>query len=47
MPDSPEFKLPTYMVYSLNSDSIVLEQVLDSLRAQAIIEKQKYQLPGQ
>ncbi len=42
MPDSPEFKLPTYMVYSLNSDSIVLEQVLESLRAQALIEKQKY-----
>lgn len=42
MPDSPEFKLPTYMVYSLNSDSIVLEQVLDSLRAQAVIEQQKY-----
>ena len=43
MPDSPAFKLPTYMVYSLNSDSVVLEQVLDSLRAQALIEKQKYQ----
>ncbi len=42
MPDSPQFKLPTYMVYSLNSDSIVLEQVLDSLREQAKIEKQKY-----
>jgi len=46
MPDSPQFKLPTYMVYQLNSDSIVLEQVLDSLRAQADIEKQQYsQLP--
>jgi len=43
MPDSPEFKLPAYMVYSLNSDSIVLDQVLASLRAQAIIEQQKYQ----
>ena len=32
-----------FMVYSLNSDSIVLEQVLESLRAQALIEKQKYQ----
>ena len=42
MPDSPEFKLPTYMVYSLNSESLVLEQVLESLRAQALIEKQKY-----
>ena len=43
MPDSPQFKLPTYMVYSLNSDSIVLAQVLDSLREQAKIEKQKYE----
>lgn len=42
MPDSPQFKLPTYMVYPLNSDSIVLEQVLDSLREQADIEKQNY-----
>lgn len=42
MPDSPQFKLPTYMVYQLNSDSTVLEQVLDSLRLQADIEKQKY-----
>ena len=41
MPDSPQFKIPAYMVYSLNSDSIALEQVLDSLRAQAIIEQQK------
>jgi DNA-binding transcriptional LysR family regulator len=41
MPDSPEFKLPTYMVYSLSSDSIVLEQVLDSLRVQALTERQK------
>jgi len=42
MPDSPQFKLPTYMVYQLNSDSIVLDQVLDSLREQADIEKQNY-----
>ncbi len=42
MPDSPQFKLPTYMVYSLNSESIVLQQVLDSLRKQATIEQQKY-----
>lgn len=41
MPDSPQFKLPTYMVYSHNSDSIVLEQVLDSLRAQAANEQKK------
>jgi hypothetical protein len=43
MPNSPEFKLPAYMVYSLNSDSIALDQVLASLRAQAAIEQQKYQ----
>jgi DNA-binding transcriptional LysR family regulator len=43
MPGSPRFKIPAYMVYSLNSDSMVLEQVLDSLRAQAIIEQEKYQ----
>jgi len=42
MPDSPQFKLPTYMVYSLNSESVVLEQVLDSLRKQAAFEKRKY-----
>lgn len=42
MPDSPKFKLPTYMVYQLNSDSSVLDLVLDSLRVQANIEKQKY-----
>jgi DNA-binding transcriptional LysR family regulator len=42
MPGSPEFSLPAYMVYSLNSDSIVLEQVLDSLRAQAVIEQQRH-----
>jgi len=41
MPDSPQFKLPAYMVYSHNSDSIVLEQVLDSLRTQAAREQKK------
>jgi DNA-binding transcriptional LysR family regulator len=41
MPDSPRFKLPAYMVYPRNSDSIVLEQVLDSLRAQAALEQGK------
>jgi hypothetical protein len=38
---SPRFKLPAYMAYALNSESIVLEQVLDSLREQAEIEQQK------
>ena len=41
MPNSPQFKLPAYMVYQLNSDSEVLEQILESLRQQAAIEKQK------
>ena len=41
MPDSPRFKIPAYMVYQLDSDSTVLEQVVDSLRLQANIEKQK------
>ena len=41
MPDSPQFKLPAYMVYPRNSDSIVLEQVLESLRTQAAMERHK------
>lgn len=41
MPDSPQFKLPAYMVYPGNRDSMALEQVLDSLRKQAAIEQQK------
>ena len=41
MPNSPQFKLPAYMVYSHNSDSIVLEQILESLRAQAANEQEK------
>lgn len=41
MPDSPQFKLPAYMVYPRNSDSIVLEQVLESLREQAAVEREK------
>lgn len=41
MPNSPQFKLPTYMVYSRNSDSIVLEQILDSLREQSAQEQKK------
>jgi DNA-binding transcriptional LysR family regulator len=42
MPNSPQFKLPTYMVYPLNRDSAVLKQVIESLRVQAEFEKQKY-----
>lgn len=32
VPDSPKFRLPTYMVFPRDSDSMVLRQVLDSLR---------------
>ncbi len=41
VPDSPQFKLPAYMVFPRDSDSIVLHQVLDSLRSLAVIEQQK------
>ncbi len=36
--DSPQFKLPAYMVYPLNRDSQVLEQVVNSLQLQAEVE---------
>ncbi len=32
VPDSPRFRLPTYMVFPRDSTSLVLQQVLDSLR---------------
>jgi DNA-binding transcriptional LysR family regulator len=38
VPDSPQFRLPAYMVYPQSSDSVVLEQVLDMLRARAAEE---------
>jgi len=41
MPGSPRFKLPAYMVFPQNSDSPVLKHVLDSLRREAEIEKNK------
>lgn len=41
MPNSPQFKLPAYMVFPRNSDSLVLEQVLNSLRVEAAIEQKK------
>lgn len=41
VPGSPQFKLPAYMVFPRDSDSIVLQQVLDSLRSLAVIEQQK------
>jgi DNA-binding transcriptional LysR family regulator len=40
VPDSPEFKLPSYMVYPLDNDSAVLAQVLGNLRKLAAIERQ-------
>jgi DNA-binding transcriptional LysR family regulator len=38
---SPQFKIPAYMVFPRDSDSIVLHQVLDSLRSLAVTEQQK------
>jgi DNA-binding transcriptional LysR family regulator len=35
VPGSPQFKLPAYMVFPRDSDSVVLQQVLDSLRSLA------------
>lgn len=43
VPDSPLFKLPAYMVFPRDSDSVVLKQVLESLRSLAEIERQKSQ----
>jgi DNA-binding transcriptional LysR family regulator len=40
VPDSPEFKLPSYMVYPLDTDSAVLTQILGSLRTLAAVERQ-------
>ena len=41
VPGSAQFKLPAYMVFPRDSDSIVLQQVLESLRSLAVIERQK------
>lgn len=43
VPDSPLFKLPAYMVFPRDSDSVVLKQVLESLRSLAEMERQKSQ----
>jgi DNA-binding transcriptional LysR family regulator len=43
MPDSPQFKLPTYMVFPQQIDSPVQAQVLASLRDQARLEQRKEQ----
>jgi LysR family transcriptional regulator, flagellar master operon regulator len=41
VPGSPQFRLPAYMVFPRDSDSIVLQQVLESLRSLAVLEQQK------
>lgn len=41
VPGSPQFKLPAYMVSPRDSDSVVLQQVLDNLRALAELERRK------
>lgn len=41
VPDSKQFRLPAYMVFQQDSDSIVLHQVLESLRSLAVIERHK------
>jgi len=41
VPDSPQFKLPAYMVAPRDSDSVILQQVLDNLRSLAALERYK------
>jgi len=41
VPGSAQFRLPVYMVFSRDSDSIVLQQVLESLRSLAVLERKK------
>jgi DNA-binding transcriptional LysR family regulator len=41
VPGSTQFKLPAYMVFRRDKNSIVLQQVLESLRSLAVIERQK------
>ncbi|MDD5578620.1 MAG: LysR family transcriptional regulator [Methylobacter sp.] len=41
VPGSLQFRLPAYRVFPTGSDSIVLRQVLDSLRLLAVIEQKK------
>jgi len=41
VPGSLKFRLPAYMVFPRDSDSLVLQQVVDSLRLLAGIEQQK------
>ena len=41
VPDSPQFRLPAYMVFPRNSDSPVLEQALQGLRELAAAERER------
>ena len=41
IPDSPQFKLPAYVIYPQDNDSSILHQVLNNLRALALEEQQK------
>ncbi|MCK9606040.1 MAG: LysR family transcriptional regulator [Methylomonas sp.] len=41
VPDSPQFRLPAYMVSPFDSDSIILQQILDIIRLLAADERQK------
>ncbi len=41
VPGSTQFKLPAYMMFPRDNDSPVLQQVLESLRSLAVIERQK------
>jgi DNA-binding transcriptional LysR family regulator len=41
VPGSLQFRLPAYMVFPRDSDSIVLQQVLESLRSLGVVEQQK------
>lgn len=42
--NSPHFKLPAYVVYPIDSDSDVLQQVLDNLRELATEEQKNFHL---
>ncbi len=41
VPDSPQFRLPAYMVFPRDRDCMVLQQLLDKLRSLAMEERNK------
>lgn len=41
VPDSPQFRLPTYMVFPRDNDSSVLAKTVESLRSLGLVEQQK------